>query len=230
MGEKKNISFEQLNKGGLKNFSIFEPRLGQFVELLERAAAELKEHTHAAQANPDSIAWWDNLIEQWITAKDLPLYIRKTNSTFPRGSVHEHKKTGRILIPCDNGPAHWTFSMCANNNLLTLNEIREFIEEDRVPIAMIIKGNEKFSKYRQTKHEIDQPNEKGWKIAHRKSIGLKTSEPINQIDITLLEEHFRQFLRPANMFLIPKKYSGFAEIEEVIKIFSTHPKVMSKDE
>jgi hypothetical protein len=220
MGEKKIDLENQMLTGQMPDFSTVEPKLIHFGDLITAAAIELKRHTSHLKPSEDALNWWNNIIEEWIRTNDVPLFIRKTNDQFPRGSEIKHK-SGRVLIPCDNGPAHWSFSMCANGNLPTLAEIRNFILNDQIPVAMVLKGIEKKSRYRCTQHQIDQPNEKGWKIAHKVAIGLNTRTPLDQIEMTTLENHFRRFMNPSNMFVVPLKYSGLAEIDDVIGIFSS---------
>lgn len=192
---------------------------GDFTDHLTAVAQKLKSKISRAELDQLSAKHWENLILEWSTNPLMPLYIRKTNSNFPRGSEVVHK-SGRILIPCDNGPAHWSFSMCFNKNLPNLDEVRSFIQSDKIPVAMILKENERNSKYRFTKHEIDTPNAKGWKIAHKKQIGLNSRVPLNDVSVYALTDHFVKFMSPANMFLMPLRYAGLAEIDEVIEVFS----------
>lgn len=195
------------------------PEDDDFSYHLTMLAQNLKSKIAKVDLEQFAVAHWENLIKEWSTNPAMPLYIRKTNGRFPRGSEIIHK-SGRVLIPCDNGPAHWSFSMCFNKNLLTLGEVQSFIQSDKIPIAMILKSYERSSKYRFTRHEIDMPNFKGWKIAHKKKIGLQSRKPINEMDMEILIEHFVQFTNPANMFLFPLKYAGLAEIDEIIQVFS----------
>ncbi len=167
-----------------------------------------------------SINHWDNLVEEWVKDSKLPLYIRKSGDKYLRGSEIIHK-SGRILIPVDNGPAHWVFCMCINKKLINIKKVSNLIKKDKIPVAYILKkGEAKSSKYKCTEHSIDTPNKKGWKIAHKEPIGLNTRRKLKEIDINILERHFTKFMSPSNIFLVPLPYAGLAEIKEVIDIFN----------
>lgn len=208
----------EINLGRVPEFKYIENETEAFKELIVNATKILSEKMVKAKTDQACEEWWDTLIKDWIKEKKLPLYIRKFNDKYPRGSEVIHN-SGRVLIPCDNGPAHWAFSMCFNDNLLSLPEIANFISSDQIPIAFALKGKEKSSKYIFTKHEIDNPNNKGWKIAHIEPVGLKTRKPLEEIEIKKIETHFFHFMNPKNMFLFPLKYAGLAEVEEVINVF-----------
>lgn len=202
----------------IPNYNTDEHSNSEFISKLIETTYLLSQSLQSVKPCSESERYWTELIKNWSIDKTLPLYIRKFNTDFPRGSELRHD-SGRLIIPCDNWVAHWSYSMCFNKNYLTLDNIKKLISEDRIPIAMILKGKEKTSKYQRTKLEIDNPNAKGWKIAHKLGIGLNSRKSIQNLDIELLKEHFINFLNPANMFLIPKKYSGFAELDEVLTIF-----------
>lgn len=201
----------------LKNYSSLENELTEFKQKLIETVKLLKAITISVMPDKSFVENWDKLIEDWINS-DLPLYVRKHGDKYPRGSEIKHK-SGRILIPVDNGPAHWALSMCINQNLIGIKEVKHYIDQDQIPVAMILNKKEKLSKYKCTKHLIDNPNKKGWKVAHIEQVGLNTRQSLNEIDIGDLEKHFKDFMSPSNMFLIPLLYAGLAEVEEVISVF-----------
>lgn len=205
-----------MKKNQIKNFHGADE---MFQSLLKQAADHLKKTIGYSFPQSSSITHWDQLIDAWSKDKDLPLYIRKSNEKYPRGKIIKHN-SGRILIPADNGPAHWSICMCMNENSPSLAEIREIVADDRIPIAMILKSSEKTSDFKCTMNEIDDATGKGWKIAHKKEIGLNSRQPLETTPIHLLEEHFRKFMSPKNMFLFPKEFSGLAEVQAFIEIFS----------
>ena len=94
------------------------------------------------------------------------------------------------------------------------------MERDEIPIAMAFSRIEKVeARYRCTRAMIHGPNAKGWKVAHIDDVGLGYSGPIDRVSIDSLGAHFKRFLAPANMFLVPKEYAGVAETPEFIEIF-----------
>lgn len=163
---------------------------------------------------------WDKLIQAWIDTKDLPLYIRKRSEN--RGQVLSHM-SGRKLIPTDNSPAHWSFIESYRASLPTIDDIHNLIKEDKIPIAMAFKREEKKKAVcKGLRSYIQNPNNLGWKICHKFPIGLKQSGRITEIPIEKLEIHFRYFMSPSNMFLIPKKLSGLGEIPKLAEIMKNY--------
>lgn len=205
-------------KNKLKEFQQFEHKLDKFKANLTEAAKSLANITLDVRPSISSVKHWDRLIEEWALDETLPLYIRKSGASYKRGSEILHS-SGRILIPADNGPAHWSLSMCVNENLIETKDLKELIKKDQIPIAFVLSAVESSSKYKQTKHLIDTPNKKDWKIAHIESVGLKSRNKLENTDIEVLQEHFKKFMSPSNMFLFPKHYAGLAELDETIKIY-----------
>lgn len=217
----KQKKFETLNLP-LKTQSLKrsdELQLNEFAKHLTDAGAILEKLTRQSQPKKEAVTHWHQLICAWAADETMPLYIRKLNAKFVRGAEFKHKETGRLIICTDNGPAHWSIAMAANENLLELNQIKMMIAADAIPIAFALGSREKDSKYRFCKHEVDFPNKKGWKVSHIKEIGLGTRKPITELPIEDLKEHFINFLSPANMFLVPLQYGGLAEVAEVIEVF-----------
>ncbi len=191
----------------------------EFTALFQQLAKQFREATDDLKIKSNVLKYWsDDLLLKWINDPTMPLYIRKSSATYLKGKEIKHK-SGRILIPVDNGPAHWALSMAFNENMPTLESVRaEWINQDRINIGMIIsKDHASKVKYKCADHIVDNPNEKGWKVAHIEAIGINSRTPLESVDLKILTDHFFKFLNPANMFLIPKKYSGLAEIEEFLK-------------
>lgn len=217
----KQKKFETLNLK-LKTQSLKRSdalQLDEFAEQLKNAGAILEKLTRQCQPSKEAVVHWHKLVSAWAADQTMPLYIRKINAKYARGAEFKHKKTGRLIICADNGPAHWTIAMAANENLLELEQVKMMIAADAIPIAFALGSREKDSKYRFCKHEVDFPNKKGWKVSHIKEIGLGTRKPITELPIAELKEHFINFLSPANMFLVPLQYGGLAEVAEVIEVF-----------
>lgn len=56
----------------------------------------------------------------------------------------------------------------------------------------------------------------GWKLCHIEPIGFNSSKSINEIDIHSIEEHFRKYANPYNMFVLPKEIGDLGEIQVFI--------------
>ena len=54
----------------------------------------------------------------------------------------------------------------------------------------------------------------GWKVAHIDGVGLGNRTTVAELSESTLREHFRKLMRPSNMFVIPLKYAGLAELPE----------------
>lgn len=159
-------------------------------------------------------AQWTAMLEAWIADDTLPLFIRKPSSS--RGKLLAHS-TGRRLIPADNSPAQWAFSMALQGNCPTMDEIHQLIESDRIPIAMILKTVEREqASYRCPLGKAENLNMVGWKLAHIESIGLRQRGELEDTAMERLETHFLRFMDPNNMFLVPKAWAGLGEMPEMI--------------
>lgn len=204
----------------IPHFTSFK-NFNEIDALLTRIAEEYVKQSKELSIASDVQISWNALLQNWIADSTMPLFIRKTRAEYPKGSEIIHN-TGRILIPTDNGPAHWAFSMAFNGYAPSLLQVmNEWIIPDRINIAMILsKSQTEKIKYRCTKHYVDAPNEKGWKIAHIKRIGINSKTKLEHENIDILKSHFLNFMDPGNMFLIPKKYSGIAESEIFLEHFS----------
>lgn len=169
-----------------------------------------------SQANPKSsemiITAWDNLINEWAEDKKLPLIIRRSRE--PRGHEYTHK-SGRKIIISDNTVAIWVSYNVINKNILTLEEIKNIMENDELPIAFAFKSGEA-SGAKLTK-TLGKYRILGWTVCHIEPVGLNSREKITDIDISILVDHFKKYLSPGNMFLLPNRIAGLGEIQEFIE-------------
>jgi hypothetical protein len=102
----------------------------------------------------------------------------------------------------------------------TLTDVRGIIDRDEIPVAMAFKRVEKDrAKFRCVRAMIEGPNAMGWKVAHVEDVGLGYSGPLELLSLEELGAHFKRFLSPANMFLVPKEYAGVAETPEFVEVF-----------
>ena len=156
---------------------------------------------------------WTQLLDDWVADPSLPLFIRKASNN--RGSVIEHQ-TGRALVPTDNSPAHWTLGLALSGRTPTLAEVREALAHDTIPVALVIKRAEReTARYRCMRSEISL-NDLGWKVGHLDDVGLGRVK-LQTGPMDKLISHFRRFLWPGNMFVMPLQWGGLAEMPEVVE-------------
>jgi hypothetical protein len=97
------------------------------------------------------------------------------------------------------------------------------LARDSVPVVMIQKGVEKpLARYHCFLRKEFNVNEFGWKLAHVKPVGLNNRASLADQSIERLQAHFRVFMSPANMFVVPSAWSGLAEVESVINAVASH--------
>jgi hypothetical protein len=185
----------------------------ELAQQLRHLALAWANHPMRPKPQTEVLAHWDNLIADWIADVSLPLFIRKVANN--RGSAVP-LPSGRILVPSDNSPAHWAFALAVLGKMPTLAQIGEMISQDRIPIAMILKSQERVvAQFRCTLNQVINPNAAGWKVAHIRPIGLASRTLIGQMREADLHMHFQRFLSPRNMFLVPTAYAGLAELPEM---------------
>lgn len=140
-------------------------------------------------------------------------------------------------MPVDNSPAHWAYILALTGKQPDLDEIRSELAKDHIPVAMIMKKEEKVqAQLKCTRGAGFSLNELGWKLAHIEGVGLNDRAPITEQSIEVLKRHFQRLMSPSNMFLMPLKLEGLAEISAVIeeiqafnnKIFVENPELGEK--
>jgi hypothetical protein len=158
---------------------------------------------------------WRQLLGDWTEDVGMPLYVRKFSDN--RGSVVQHH-TGRQLIPCDNSPALWAYTVACRGECPTREDVRALIEADQIPVAFAFGSGERLRAiYKAALASCPSPTQAGWKLGHLDSIGLNVRGSVEQLPIAALTQHFVSLLSPANMFVVPKAWAGFAELPEVIE-------------
>jgi len=186
-------------------------------ELALRIARAWANDPGRPKPRPNVVAHWDQLISQWYhdSSHDssLPLFVRKANGN--RGQKLPHS-SGRFIVPSDNSPAHWALAWAVSGKMPNLGEIRKALKDDKIPVAFAFKRAERAkAHYRCTLSKVISPSAAGWKVAHIMRIGLRSRKSIVEIDESKLRDHFTSFMAPRNMFVIPKAYSGLAELQEM---------------
>jgi len=164
------------------------------------------------------IEHWDRLVDAWLIERSMPLYVRK--SANDRGSVIRHP-SGRDIVPTDNSPAQWAFTLAVRGERPSLEDVRRLIKEDQVPVAMILKQREKsIATHTCTLKGHMNPNAYGWKVAHIEPVGLSNRTPLSELREDTLQQHFRKLMTPRNMFAIPIRYAGLGELPEFCEAIS----------
>lgn len=164
--------------------------------------------------NPVTVHKWDDLVDAWLNSPDIPIIFRKRSSEL-RGCEIKHS-TGRKIIISDNSPAQWVCYNALKDIVPTLDTIRSLLEKDDLPIAIVLRKAEKDkAKYKRLLKEYSI-NKFGWKLCHKKSVGLNTTNKIADIDIKKLDDSFLNLMKPSNFFLIPKRWGGLGELPEFI--------------
>lgn len=163
--------------------------------------------------DPNVLKGWDKTIKEWSVTASLPLIVRKSNDM--RGVELKHE-TGRSVIISDNSPAQWSCYLAYCGNVPKIEDIRENLKNDGIPMSFAVKkGEEDFIKYKKTLGNYSL-NKSGWKLCHRKPVGLNSSEDISQIHIKTLIDSFTKLMSPSNFFLVPLKWGGLGELQEFI--------------
>ena len=163
------------------------------------------------------LATWTNLIDAWAEADDLPLLVRKQQKN--RGSLITGAE-GRILIPTDNSPAQWAFAYAHSGLCPNLSQITSMLDRGEIPVAMILNKDERDrAKYTGVRRSCLGTSANGWKLAHIKAIGLGGRGGIHTSIPSTVVDHFKLFMSPENMLVVPAKLSGLAEVEDFIKGF-----------
>ena len=167
---------------------------------------------HNPSINIEVLKKWDNLIEEWIKDETMPLIIRKETSK--RGQAFNHP-CGREIIVSDNTVAIWVFRNVLDGKVFTLSDIKELLQNKELPMVFMatteIKEKAKYTKPLGC-HSL--PN---WKLCHIQPVGFNTNISIENLDISEIKEHFRRYVNPNNMFVLPKEIGYLGEIDVFIE-------------
>lgn len=179
------------------------------VEALGRAWATSPIRPRVDPAVRDS---WNILLDSWANDRQLPLFVRKLSGG--RGSVLR-RKDGHAIVPTDNSPAHWAFALAWNKVTPALREIRDEAYRKQIPVAFALKKAESDkADYCRTLGKLSLSRCR-WNVCHFEEIGLgRVDLPTAPWD--KLEHHFKKFLSPENMFVVPLEWSGLADVPAFI--------------
>ncbi len=164
--------------------------------------------------NEEVLSKWEKLIHDWKDEPSLPLIIR--NKQGSRGSVIKHISSGRPIIFSDNSFAKWVYENVMDEKIFTIDEIKQKLKNDEIPISLVLKSTEKNNAVYKKTLGRNSVNKRGWKLCHIDPIGLKNSTPVENREIKELEDHFVKFGNPKNMFLLPLEIGFLGEIQDFI--------------
>jgi len=192
-----------------------ERSLGQLAEAW--AKTEVRPRIHAA-----TLAHWDRLLDEWALEHDLPLFIRKWGRDLARGQTVRHS-TGRSLVPSDNTLAHWAFVRAYQGECPTIGDVRGYVARRELPVAMALKTSElPLADYRKLRGRSDNLNKLGWRVCHRVPVGMRKPGKLSALPIDDLMLHFKRFLAPSNMFLVPKLFGGMGGLPTMLEVMRRH--------
>ena len=155
---------------------------------------------------------WDNLIEEWIADKNMPLIIRKETNKRGQSFIHP---SGREIIVSDNTLAIWVYCNVLKGMVFTLSQVKELLNKNEIPMVFIAtKVIKKKAKYGKPLGNYALPE---WKLCHIEPVGFNTKTKIEDLKISEIKNHFRKYANPNNMFILPKEIGDLGEIETFIK-------------
>src|SRR5262249_20583255 len=127
----------------------------------------------------------------------------------------------------DNAPANWSLSCALHGRTPTTTEIRDGLEAGRIPVAFALSAAERgVARYKGTQRLKMEPpnlNTLGWKVCHVVDIGMNERAPVADLPFERLAKHFRLFMHPRNMFVVPKEHAGIAESSVFQAVFGADP-------
>ena len=167
---------------------------------------------HNPLIDSEVVKKWENLIEEWVADETMPLIIRKETSK--RGQAFNHP-CGREIIVSDNTVAIWVLSNVLKGKVFTLSDIKELLQDNELPMVfMATKEIKAKAKYTKSLGSLCLSN---WKVCHIQPVGFNTNASIEDLEISDIKGHFRKYVNPNNMFLLPKEIGYLGEIDVFIE-------------
>ncbi len=158
---------------------------------------------------------WDRLIAEWVETDDILIYIRRNRGD--RGSIIQHD-SGRQLVPVDNSTAQWAYALALGGICPTVDQVRQLVREDKIPVAMVLKKPEAAKATYKCLIGDWSLNVFGWKLCHIEPVRFRSKIDITATPIEHFKAHFVKFMSPSNTFLVPKVWSGLGELPEMIEL------------
>lgn len=155
---------------------------------------------------------WNSLIEEWIADKEMPLIVRKETNKRGQSFVHP---CGREIIVSDNTVAIWAYYNVLKGRVFTLSQIKELLSQKELPVVfMATKETKAKAKYTKS---LGRYALSDWKLCHIQPVGFNTNTSIEDLEISDIEDHFRKYVNPNNMFVLPKEIGYLGEIDVFIE-------------
>ena len=166
---------------------------------------------HNPHIDDDVLLNWNHVIDEWIDNKNMPLIIRKDRSMKGQSFIHP---CGREIIVSDNTFAIWVYYCVMNGKTYTLSQLKEMLSSNEIPMVfMQTKEILEKGKYTKPLGTYSLPE---WKLCHIEPVGFNSNKLIEELDIKDIQEHFRKYANPNNMFVLPKEIGDLGEIQVFI--------------
>ena len=170
-----------------------------------------RESKHNPILAKDILEYWNQTIENWINDCNMPLIARKETKKKGQSIIHP---SGREIIISDNTFAIWVFGRVLNKETFSISHLKEMLYKNEIPMVMMqtkdIMVNAKYTK------PLGSYSLSGWKVCHIEPVGFNTNKPIEELSIDQIEDHFRKYANPNNMFALPKEIGPLGEIQSFI--------------
>ena len=156
----------------------------------------------------DVLQNWEHVIDEWIADNNMPLIIRKNTNKRGQSFIHP---SGREVIVSDNTFAIWVYYCVMNGKIYTLSQLKEMLSCNEIPMVfMQTKDILKNAKYTRPLGAYLLPE---WKLCHIEPVGFNSNKSIEELDIRDIQNHFRKYANPCNMFVLPKEIGDLGEIQ-----------------
>lgn len=165
---------------------------------------------------------WEQMIEDWVVDKNMPLIVRK--ETHKKGQSFIHP-SGREIIIADNSFAIWVFSRVLKGEVFTLARMKELLQQNQLPMMFVSAKKYAEAKYSKT---LGTNPLADWKLCHIERVGFNTKKSIYDLDISAIQDHFRKYANPNNMFVLPKEIGALGEIESFICVQKIRSDILKK--
>lgn len=177
--------------------------------------AEMAEAGLIRELPSESASWWNEIVDQWAEAEDLPLIVRRNSHRQMCMRLAMPGRPGGV-VPSDNSPAHWMVMRCFEGGARpTLSLVRSLQHEIPMTMRMSAKEALECDFPKRLDDSEDHAGISGWYLAHIEPVGLgrigKTA--LENLPHHVLEDRFRLLMRPSNMILIARTISGLAGID-----------------
>jgi hypothetical protein len=109
--------------------------------------------------------------------------------------------------------ANWVFVQAYTGARPNISDIKALVERRELPVALALKAHERpLAVFRGVRGGFENPNDLGWRVCHKHAVGIRQRGALADLPIGEIEQHFRHFLSPSNLFLVPKAIGGLGEL------------------